>query len=61
MGEVDFNPYQDVEYKVDKLGTSIITYPPGVGWILLDVAVKNDNQIIVPFLNPEKSIFYFDV
>lgn len=61
MGEVDFNTYQDVKYKVDKLGTSIITYPPDVGWILLDVIVKNDNQLIVPFLNPEKSIIYFDI
>lgn len=61
MGKVDFNTYQNVEYKVDKFGTSIITYPPDVSWILLDVNIKNDNQIIVSFLNPEESIFYFDI
>ncbi len=61
MGEVDFNTYHDVRYEVDKLSTSIITYPPDVAWILLDISIQNDNQLVVPFFNPDKNILYFDV
>jgi hypothetical protein len=61
MGDVDFDTYHHVKYTVDRFGTSIITSPPDAAWIILDVSIKNDNQVVVPYLNPEKSIFYIDI
>lgn len=61
MGDVDFDTYLHVKFNVDNFGTSIITSPPGAARILLDVGIKKDNQVVVPYLNPEKSIFYIDI
>jgi hypothetical protein len=61
MGDVDFDTYHHVKYIHDSFGTGIITSPPGGGCMLLDVSIKNDNQVVVPFLNPEKSIIYIDI
>jgi hypothetical protein len=61
MGDVDFDTYQHVKYTHERGWGGIITNPPGGVCILLDVSIKNDNQVVVPFLNPEKSIFYIDI
>jgi hypothetical protein len=61
MGDVDFDTYHHVKYTVNSFGTSIITSPPDAAWILLDVSIKNDNQVVVPYFNPEKSIVYIDI
>jgi len=61
MGDVDFDTHVHVKYTHDSFGTGIITSPPGAAWILLDASIKNDNQVVVPFLNPDKSIFYIDI
>jgi hypothetical protein len=62
MGEVDFDTYLQAKFEVDRLGgTSLITSPqPGVR-ILLNVNIKNDNQVVVSYINPDKSIFYLDI
>jgi len=62
MGDVDFDTYQHVKYTRDSKGwIGIITNPPGGARTVLDVSIKNDNQVVVPYLNPEKSIFYIDI
>jgi len=61
MGDVDFDTYQHVKYKVDSFGTSMITTPPDAAWIVFDVSVNNNNQVVVPYSNPEKNIFYVDI
>jgi len=61
MGDVDFDTYHHIQYSVKDSGVSFITYPPDAANILLDVSIYNDNQVIVPFLNPEKSLIYFDL
>lgn len=61
MGDVDFDTYQHVKYTQDQGWVGIITNPPGAAWILLDVSINNDNQVVVPFFNPEKSIIYIDI
>lgn len=61
MGDVDFDTYQHVKYKVDSFGTSMITSPADAAWVVLDVSIRKGNQIVVPFSNPEKDIFYIDI
>ena len=61
MGDVDFDTYHHVKYTHDSFGVGIITSLPGAARILLDVSIKNDNQVVVPYLNPEKNIFYIDI
>jgi hypothetical protein len=61
MGDVDFDTYHQVKYTRDKLGVSIITDPPGAAWILQNVSINNDNQAVVSYFNPKKSIFYIDI
>jgi hypothetical protein len=61
MGDVDFDTYLHIKFDVDRFGTSMITNPPGPAQILLDMSIKNDNQVVVPYLNPEKGIFYIDI
>jgi hypothetical protein len=61
MGDVDFDTYQHVKYKDDSFGTTMITSPPGSAWIVLDVSIRNENQVVVPYSNPEKNIFYIDI
>jgi len=60
MGDVNFDTYHHVEYTHDSFGVGIITTPP-TARIILDVSIKNDNQIVVPYFDPEKSIFYIDI
>jgi len=59
MGDVDFDTHLHVKFVVDNFGTSMITNPRGQ--ILLNVSLINESQLAVPFLNPEKNIFYVDV
>jgi hypothetical protein len=61
ISSVDFDTYQHVEYKVDSFGTSMITSPPAAAWVVFDVTVNNNNQVVVPYSNPEKNIFYIDI
>ncbi|MCW1310116.1 MAG: 6-bladed beta-propeller [Candidatus Parvarchaeota archaeon] len=61
MGDVDFNTYLQVKFKVDGFGTSIITTPPGASRVILGMSIiKNGDQLAVPFLNPESNVFYID-
>lgn len=61
MGEVDFDTYLQAKFDVDRLRTRLITSPPPGMRILLNVNIKNDNQVVVSYINPEKSIFYLDI
>ncbi len=61
MGNVDFNTYQQVKFDMNSFGTAIITSPPGASRVLLGMNIKNGDQLVVPFLNPEKNIFYIDI
>lgn len=61
MGDVGFDTFHHVKYTHDSFGTGIDTSPPGAAWILLDVSITNDNRVVVPYLNPEKSIIYIDI
>jgi hypothetical protein len=61
MGDVDFDTYQHVKYTHERGWVGIITSPPFAAWILLDVSIKNDNQVVVPYFSPEKSIIYIDI
>jgi hypothetical protein len=61
MGDVDFDTYQHVKVDTNSFGTALITSPPGSAWIVLDVSIRNENQVIVPYANPEKNIFYIDI
>jgi hypothetical protein len=61
MGDVDFDTYHHVKYTHDSFGVAIITNPPGAAWILQNVSIHNDNQAVVSYFNPEKSIFYIDI
>lgn len=64
MGDVDFDTYHHVKYEVTKAGTTMYSYPypnsPPTG-IVLDVSINRDNQVVVPFLNPEQTFFYIDI
>jgi len=61
MGDVDFDTYHHVEFSVDKDSVGIIASPGGGASILLDVSIKNDNQVVVAYLNREQSIIYIDI
>lgn len=61
MGDVDFDTYLHVKYDVDRLGTRFIVIPPPPIRILLNVNIKNGDQVVVSYINPEKSIFYLDI
>jgi len=61
MGDVDFATYQHVKYTSKGGWAGIITSPPDAAWILLDVSIKNDDQVVVPYLNPEESIIHIDI
>jgi hypothetical protein len=62
MGDVDFDTYHHVKITAPRdspLGMVIAN--PDWGAIIFDVSIKNDNQVVVPYLNPEKGIFYIDI
>jgi len=61
MGDVDFDTYQHVKFRVDSFGTAMITSPPDAAFVVLDVSINNNNQVVVPYTNPEKNIFYIDI
>ncbi len=61
VGDVGFDTYQHVKYTHDSFGTGIITNPPGAAYILLDPSINDDNQIFVPYFNPENNIIHIDV
>jgi hypothetical protein len=60
MGDVDFDTYHHVKYVHEKgtVGASSYPKPPG---IVLDVSINRDNQVIVPYLNPDQDFFYIDI
>jgi hypothetical protein len=61
MGDVDFDTYHHVEFSVDASSVGIITSPPGGAPILNGMCIKNDNQMVVSYFNPDKSITYIDL
>lgn len=61
MGDVHFDTYHHVEFSVKKSSVGIITSPPGGAPIILYVGIKNDNQVVVAYINPENSIVYIDL
>jgi hypothetical protein len=58
MGDVDFDTYGRVKFTVIKDSVSVSS--PSLARIL-DVSIKNDNLVVVPYLNPEKNFFYIDI
>lgn len=61
MGDVDFNTYHQVNFSIDKSSVGVITSPPGGAPILNGMSIKNDNQVVVSYVNPEKSTAYIDL
>jgi hypothetical protein len=61
IGDVDFNTYHQVIFSVDKSSVGIITSPPGGTPILNGMSIKNDNQVVVSYVNPENNIIYIDL
>jgi hypothetical protein len=59
MGDVDFDTYAHVKFTVRKGGSVFPSSSKPAR--ILDVSIKNDDQVVVPYLNPEKSIFYIDI
>jgi len=60
MGDVDFDTYHHVKFIVTDNSVSVSTSPK-LERVMYDVSIKNDDQVVVPYLNPEKSIFYVDI
>jgi len=61
MGDVDFDTYHHVKFFVKEGGTSMRSYPSPVTGIVLDVSINRDNQVVVPYLNPDRDFFYIDI
>ncbi|MCD6517424.1 MAG: 6-bladed beta-propeller [Candidatus Aminicenantes bacterium] len=61
MGDVEFDTHHHVEYVSGKIGTIMRTYPSHTTGIVLDVSINRDNQVVVPYLNPEQDFFYIDI
>jgi len=61
MGDVEFDTHHHVEYVSGKIGTIMRTYPSHSTGIVLDVSINRDNQLVVPYLNPEQDFFYIDI
>ena len=61
MGDVDFDTYHHVKYEVTREAVSMYSYPDPPTGIVLDVSINRDNQVVVPFLNPEQAFFYIDI
>ena len=58
MGDVDFDTYAHVKLTVEKDGVSVSSTKPAR---ILDVSIKNDNLVVVPYLDLEKNFFYIDI
>ncbi len=64
MGDVEFDTHHQVEYVSGKTGTTMRTYPYPNSLptgIVLDVSINKDNQVVVPYLNPDQDFFYIDI
>jgi hypothetical protein len=58
MGDVDFDTYAHDKITAEKGVVSLSTSKPAR---ILDVSIKNDNQVVVPYLDLEKNFFYIDI
>jgi len=61
MGDVDFDTHHQVKFLIDKSSVGVSTSPPGGAPILNGMCIKNDNQVVVSYFNPDKSIAYVDL
>jgi len=61
MGDVDFDTYHHVEYVRKKGSVGMRSYPSPPTGIVLDVSINRDNQVVVPYLNPDRDFFYIDI
>lgn len=61
MGDVGFDTHVHVQYTHDSFGIGMVTNPPGGARILLDVSIVNDDQVVVPYLDPKESIIHIDI
>jgi len=61
MGDVDFDTYHHVEYVHEKGWVGMRSYPSPPTGIVLDVSINRDNQVVVPYLNPDRDFFYIDI
>jgi len=61
MGDVEFDTQHHVEYFREKGWVGVRSYPNPPTGIVLDVSINRDNQVVVPFLNPDRDFFYIDI
>lgn len=61
MGDVDFDTHHHVEYFREKGWVGVRSYPNPPTGIVLDVSINRDNQVVVPFSNPDRDFFYIDI
>jgi len=59
MGDVDFDTYAHVKITVRK-DSSVFSSSSKPARIL-DVSIKNDNLVVVSYLDPKKNFFYIDI
>lgn len=58
MGDVDFDTYAHMKI-TSKKGIASLSISKTAR--ILDVSIKNDNQVVVPYLDLEKNFFYIDI
>jgi hypothetical protein len=61
MGDVEFDTHHHVEYFREKGWVGVRSYPNPPTGIVLDVSINKENQVVVPFLNPDRDFFYIDI
>jgi len=61
MGDVGFDTHHHVKYFHEKGWVGVRSYPNPPTGIVLDVSINRDNQVVVPFLNPDRDFFYIDI
>ena len=61
MGDVEFDTHHHVKYVSEKGWTTMYSYPDPPPGIVLDVSINSDDQVVVPYLNPEQDFFYIDI
>jgi len=59
VGDVDFDTQQHCEFTVGKDGSVSVSWPSAAR--IFHMSLKGDNQLIVPFLDPEKDFFFIDI